>query len=75
MTDTVNNIHISTEDVLITPDALSAELPVSDKALNAISDARSIISDIIQDSAKLHQSFSALLYYYDLFAKYTNKSL
>ncbi|AUC87816.1 MAG: 3-deoxy-7-phosphoheptulonate synthase [Alteromonas sp.] len=45
--DTVNNVHISAEDVLITPDALSAELPVSDKALAAISDSRKIISDII----------------------------
>ena len=33
--DTVNNIHVSAEDVLITPEALSAELPVSDKALAA----------------------------------------
>ncbi len=47
MQDTVNNIHISTQDVLITPDALSQELPVSDKALNGISSARKTISDII----------------------------
>ncbi|MEW9798102.1 3-deoxy-7-phosphoheptulonate synthase [Alteromonas sp. CYL-A6] len=45
--DTVNNIHISAEDVLVTPDALSQELPVSDKALAAISQARRTISDII----------------------------
>ncbi|QCZ95220.1 3-deoxy-7-phosphoheptulonate synthase [Salinimonas iocasae] len=46
--DTVNNVHISTEDVLVTPEDLSQALPVSDKALNAISDARNTISDIIQ---------------------------
>ncbi|WDT87368.1 3-deoxy-7-phosphoheptulonate synthase [Alteromonas sp. 009811495] len=45
--DTVNNVHVSTEDVLITPEALSAELPVSDKALEAISASRKIVSDII----------------------------
>ncbi|MCB4435962.1 3-deoxy-7-phosphoheptulonate synthase [Alteromonas sp. McT4-15] len=45
--DTVNNVHVSAEDVLITPDALSAELPVSDKALEAISASRKIVSDII----------------------------
>ena len=45
--DTVNNVHVSTEDVLITPAALSAELPVSDKALEAISVSRKIVSDII----------------------------
>ena len=45
--DTVNNIHVSAEDVLITPEALSAELPVSDKALAAISESRKIVSDII----------------------------
>ena len=45
--DTVNNIHVSAEDVLITPEALSAELPASEKALAAISDSRKIVSDII----------------------------
>lgn len=45
--DTVDNLHISGEDVLVTPEALSAELPVSEKALQAITDSRNIISDII----------------------------
>lgn len=45
--DTVNNVHIRAEDVLVTPDSLSQEMPVSEKALKAISDARGIISDII----------------------------
>ncbi|QJR79841.1 3-deoxy-7-phosphoheptulonate synthase [Alteromonas pelagimontana] len=45
--DTVNNVHVSAEDVLVTPDALAAELPVSDSALQAISEARKTISDII----------------------------
>lgn len=45
--DTVNNVHVSAENVLITPDDLAKELPVSDKALSAISESRKIISDII----------------------------
>ena len=45
--DTVNNVHISAEDVLVTPESLSQELPVSEKALEAISQARKTISDII----------------------------
>ena len=45
--DTVNNVHVSAEQVLITPDDLAKELPVSDKALSAISESRKIISDII----------------------------
>lgn len=45
--DNVNNVHISSEKVLITPDDLAKELPVSDKALTAISESRKIISDII----------------------------
>jgi len=45
--DTVNNVHVSAEQVLITPDDLAKELPVSDEALSAISESRKIISDII----------------------------
>ncbi len=45
--DTVNNVHVSAENVLVTPEALSQEMPVSEKALKAISDARQTISDII----------------------------
>ena len=45
--DTINNIHVSAEEVLLTPEALAAELPVSEKALNAIADSRNIISDIV----------------------------
>ncbi len=47
MQDTINNIHVSAEDVLITPEALAQELPVSERALGAISVARKTISDII----------------------------
>ncbi|GGW74753.1 3-deoxy-7-phosphoheptulonate synthase [Alteromonas halophila] len=45
--DTVNNLHISTEDVLITPEALSQELPISDTAQAAIKRSRRTVSDII----------------------------
>lgn len=45
--DTINNIHVSAEEVLLTPESLAVELPVSDKALKAIADSRKIISDIV----------------------------
>ncbi|OFC69449.1 3-deoxy-7-phosphoheptulonate synthase [Alteromonas confluentis] len=45
--DNVNNVHVSAEQVLITPDDLAKELPVSETALSAISESRKIISDII----------------------------
>ncbi|WJG08137.1 3-deoxy-7-phosphoheptulonate synthase [Aliiglaciecola sp. LCG003] len=45
--DPVNNVHISSEDVIVTPEQLAAELPISDKALKGIEDSRAIISDII----------------------------
>jgi 3-deoxy-7-phosphoheptulonate synthase len=45
--DPVNNVHISSEQVLITPEQLALELPVSEKALRGIETSRSIISDII----------------------------
>jgi 3-deoxy-7-phosphoheptulonate synthase len=45
--DTVNNIHVSSEEVLITPDELSNELPVSESALQGVIDSRKVISDII----------------------------
>jgi 3-deoxy-7-phosphoheptulonate synthase len=46
--DTHNNVHVSAENVLITPEKLAAELPVTETALNAISESRKVISDIIQ---------------------------
>lgn len=45
--DTINNIHVSSEKVLLTPEALAQELPVSEKALNAIAESRQTIADII----------------------------
>lgn len=45
--DTVNNVHVSSEEVLVTPDQLSAELPVSEQALEGVKSSRKIISDII----------------------------
>ncbi|UAA40127.1 3-deoxy-7-phosphoheptulonate synthase [Paraneptunicella aestuarii] len=43
----VDNVHISSENVLVTPLQLQEELPVSDKALEKIEESRKIISDII----------------------------
>lgn len=45
--DNINNINISSEQVLITPEALKNELPVSEHALSVIQSSRNIISDII----------------------------
>ncbi|MDC8831544.1 3-deoxy-7-phosphoheptulonate synthase [Alteromonas gilva] len=45
--DTINNIHVSSESVMVTPEALSAQLPVSERALEVIKQSRNIISDII----------------------------
>ena len=45
--DTINNIHVSAEKVLVTPDALAAELPASERGLEVIRQSRQIISDII----------------------------
>lgn len=43
----VDNIHIASENVLITPEQLRAELPVSEKALDKIELARNTIADIV----------------------------
>lgn len=45
--DSVNNLHISSEQVLITPQQLAIEMPASSKALAYVRSARKIISDII----------------------------
>jgi len=45
--DSVNNVHIVNEQVLITPDALALEQPVSAHALSVISQSRQTIADII----------------------------
>ncbi len=45
--DQLNNVHIQDEQVLITPDSLKKELPVSEQGLAFISQARQTIADII----------------------------
>lgn len=45
--DPLNNIHISSEQVLITPEQLAESMPVSEKVLDNIRQSREIISDII----------------------------
>jgi len=45
--DSINDINISSEQVLITPQALKAELPAGENALSIIRSSRNIISDII----------------------------
>ncbi len=46
--DTLNNIHIRSEKVMITPAELKAKLPISNQALSFIGQARQTMSDIIQ---------------------------
>lgn len=45
--NSVSNVHVSNETVIITPEQLSKELPVTDHALSVIEQSRSVISDII----------------------------
>ena len=45
--DSLNNIHITSEKVLITPQALRDELPVSAQALKQIRQSRQDIADIV----------------------------
>ncbi|GAA3538445.1 3-deoxy-7-phosphoheptulonate synthase [Zobellella aerophila] len=45
--DTLNNIHIQSERVMITPAELKAKLPISPKALQFVGEARQTISNII----------------------------
>lgn len=45
--DPINNIHVSSEQILVTPEELSKELPVSEHTLSTIENSRAIISDII----------------------------
>lgn len=45
--DPVNNVHITSEQVIVTPEQLAEELPISEKSLKAIETSRAIIADII----------------------------
>jgi len=47
MTQAVENINIRSQDVLITPKALKAEIPVSEAALNTITEGRTTIENIL----------------------------
>lgn len=47
--DRVNNLHVSAEKILVTPQQLAEEMPVSEKALAYVQNAREIVSDIIHN--------------------------
>jgi 3-deoxy-7-phosphoheptulonate synthase len=47
LSDNISDINISSEKVLITPEALKIELPVSEASLSIIKSSRQTISDII----------------------------
>ncbi|WP_286266143.1 3-deoxy-7-phosphoheptulonate synthase [Thalassotalea atypica] len=44
---TLNDIHVNSEEVLITPEQLRAELPLSDEGREFVESARAVISNII----------------------------
>ena len=46
-TDKINDVHIQSEQVLITPEQLKRELPLSEQGVKYISEARQTIADII----------------------------
>ncbi|MER2493072.1 3-deoxy-7-phosphoheptulonate synthase [Catenovulum sediminis] len=50
--DNLNNVHVNDEKVLITPEKLKEALPVSDRALSYIANARQTLSNIIQGKDK-----------------------
>ncbi|NTS78431.1 3-deoxy-7-phosphoheptulonate synthase [Catenovulum sp. SM1970] len=45
--DSLNNVHVNAEEVILTPEELKKELPISEQALNEISNSRQVISDIV----------------------------
>ncbi len=45
--DSLNNVHIQSEKVLLTPEELKAKVPVSEDTLSFIADARRQIADIV----------------------------
>ena len=45
--DSVNNLYVSSVKVLVTPQQLAEEMPVTDKAIAFVKSSRKIISDII----------------------------
>ncbi len=45
--DTINNVHISSEQVLVTPEALKQQLPLSAHAYQYIAKARETVADIV----------------------------
>ena len=45
--DTLNNVHIADEQVMITPEQLKAQFPLSEQQEMQISESRQVISRII----------------------------
>ncbi|QLE84610.1 3-deoxy-7-phosphoheptulonate synthase [Shewanella sp. Scap07] len=45
--DTINNVHISSEKVLVTPSELKQQLPLSDSAYHYVLNARKTVADIV----------------------------
>ena len=45
--DTINNVHISSEKVLVTPEELKLEIPLSQAAYHYVLNARKTVADIV----------------------------
>ncbi len=45
--DTINDVHISSEQVLVTPAELKQQFPLSDAAYRYVLNARNVVSDIV----------------------------
>ena len=55
MTNQLDNINISTHEVLITPEALKQEIPLSEKAVSVVEKGRDTINNIL--ARKDHRIF------------------
>jgi len=48
MTNKLENVNISTHEVLITPEQLKREIPLTDKAIESVSEGRNTINNILE---------------------------
>lgn len=55
--DSLNNVHISAEQILITPEELKNQFPLSENDQYSIERARKTIADIIQGEIRVCWSF------------------
>ncbi|MCK5880656.1 MAG: 3-deoxy-7-phosphoheptulonate synthase, partial [Sinobacterium sp.] len=51
-TQTVDNINVASQEILITPEQLKAKIPASDKATQVICESREVIQNILNGTDK-----------------------